>query len=85
LINDTFRALFSGFSSVQFNVYDNYGNILYSETLEEADPDNPAGLELVGWDGANATTSSNYIYRFEGFSTSEGLPIIKSGTFILLK
>ena len=85
LINDTFRALFSGFSSVQFNVYDNYGNILYSETLEEADPDNPVGLELVGWDGANATTSSNYIYRFEGFSTSEGVPIIQSGTFILLK
>ena len=85
LINDTFRALFSGFSSVQFNVYDNYGNILYSETLEEADPDNPVGLELVGWDGANATTSSNYIYRFEGYSTSEGVPIIQSGTFILLK
>jgi hypothetical protein len=85
LINDTFRVLFSGFSSVKFSVYDNRGNLLYVENLEEPNPDIPQGIALKGWDGKNAPPSPNFIYRFEGYTPTEPNPIIKSGTFILLQ
>lgn len=85
LINDTFRALFSGFVRVKFTVYDNFGNILYTESIEEPNPDFPQGIKLNGWDGYNATSSTSYIYRFEGFTFNEEDPIIRSGTFILLR
>ena len=75
----------SGFVRVKFTVYDNFGNILYTESIEEPNPDFPQGIKLNGWDGYNATSSTSYIYRFEGFTFNEEDPIIRSGTFILLR
>jgi hypothetical protein len=70
---------------VKFSVYDNRGNLLYVENLEEPNPDIPQGIALKGWDGKNAPPSPNFIYRFEGYTPTEPNPIIKSGTFILLQ
>ena len=84
-INDAFRALFSGFIRVNFSIYDNFGNILYAESIAKPNPDLPQGIELNGWDGINATSSTSYIYRFEGFTSNEENPVVRSGTFILLR
>ena len=84
-INDVFRVLFNGFIRVRFSVYDSRGNILYKEEISETDPQNPVGIELVGWDGNNAKDAFNFIYQFEGFRLNDDNPILRRGTFILLR
>jgi len=84
-INDTFRPLFSGFGKVIFNVYDNYGNQLYEEVIEEPDTEIISGIELKGWEGFNANDAPYYIYRFVGNLLSDGTEIERSGTFVLFK
>ncbi len=83
--NDTFRALFSGFSNMIFTIYDYRGNVVYNEYVEEDDINNIKGLELKGWDGSNAPYSPYYIYTASGILLDGETQIEKSGTFIIIK
>jgi len=79
-LNDRFSLLISGFIKYSFTIYDYKGNLVYHEINEEADPDNPSGLKVYGWDaqggfstnGSTTLLSENhngspyYIYVFEG-------------------
>ena len=68
LVNDRFKPLFSGFSLVEFTVYDNRGNKVYYriDTRRRYVPIEPENyttpLELQGWDGVNAGNAPYYIY-----------------------
>ena len=85
LINDNYRVLFSGFNSVDFKIYDHLGNLLHSEQVEETDPLALSGLQLQGWNGANAPKNSPYfIYHFSGNLISDGSEVNRSGTFVLI-
>lgn len=86
-INDRFRVVFSGFSSLSFNVFDNHGNLLYNEKVSELDPQNPKGLMLEGWDGDNGSSETPYfIYAIEGVLLADPETTIeRSGTFSLLR
>ena len=85
LINDNYRVLFSGFNSVDFKIYDHLGNLLHSEQVEETDPLALSGLQLQGWNGANAPKNSpHFIYHFSGNLISDGSEVNRSGTFVLI-
>jgi len=81
-LNDFFRPLFTGFESLTFNIYDNKGNLIYTEEAQdgsinraecpnEIDP-NGNGKAVLGWDGKRADGSildsftPYYIYTIEG-------------------
>ena len=81
-LNDFFRPLFTGFESLRFNVYDNKGNLIYTEEAQdgsinrtecpnEIDPTGN-GKAVLGWDGKRLDGSSldsfspYYIYSIEG-------------------
>jgi hypothetical protein len=84
-INERFRPIFNGLKSIEFSVFDESGNLLYTETGAEGS--NPAitGISILGWDGANAyPDTSFYIYRIEATLINEKT-IVKSGTFQILK
>ena len=86
-INDSFKLLISGFMSYTFTIYDFKGNLVYSEQAIEADPQNPTGLEINGWDAkggfaANGSTlasynhngSPYYVYVIEGALVKDYTP-----------
>jgi len=60
-LNDYFRPLFTGFESLIFNVYDNRGNLIYSEEAQDGSIDRSDcpdsidssgnGKSILGWDG----------------------------------
>ena len=81
-LNDFFRPLFTGFESLTFNIYDNKGNLIYTEDAQdgsvnraecpnEIDP-NGNGKAVLGWDGKRADGSTldsftpYYIYTISG-------------------
>ena len=81
-LNDFFRPLFTGFESLTFNVYDNKGNLIYTEDAQdgsinrtecpnEIDPSGN-GKAVLGWDGKRAdgtpldSFTPYYIYTIEG-------------------
>ena len=81
-MNDFFRPLFTGFESLTFNIYDNKGNLIYTEDAQdgsvnraecpnEIDP-NGNGKAVLGWDGKRADGSTldsftpYYIYTISG-------------------
>jgi len=84
-INDFFRSLFSGFGKVSFRVYDDRGNILYEEHIEEDNPTQISGIKLQGWSGDNATGLPYYIYQFTGYLITDQTKIERSGTFVLIR
>ena len=60
-LNDYFRPLFTGFESLIFNVFDNRGNLIYSEEAQDGSIDRSDcpdsidsfgnGKSILGWDG----------------------------------
>ena len=81
-LNDFFRPLFTGFESLTFNIYDNKGNLIYTEQAQdgsvnrsecpnEIDPSGN-GKAILGWDGKRSDGSTidsfspYYIYSIEG-------------------
>ena len=90
LVNDNFKPLFSGFSLVEFTIYDNRGNKVYYEiTPGDGIPIEPENytvpLELNGWDGSNSGNSPYYIYTVRGITLFGEKEIERSGTFIILR
>ncbi len=66
-LNDFFRPLFTGFESLTFNVYDNRGNLIYTEEAKDGsinrsdcpntiDPSGN-GKSILGWDGKRSDGS----------------------------
>ncbi|MGB2397759.1 MAG: hypothetical protein ACPH63_03555, partial [Flavobacteriaceae bacterium] len=84
LINDNFRPLFNGFSSMTFSIYDYRGNVVYNEYVEELDLSNIQGITITGWDGSLAPYSPYFIYTASGVLLDGETEIEKSGTFILI-
>lgn len=76
-INDTFKPLFKGFKTIDLNVYDTWGELIYSEK----------GNNLRGWDGKIKGTESengNYYFKVSGV-TFYGTTINTNGPFTLIK
>lgn len=76
-INDTFKPLFKGFKTIDLNVYDTWGELIYSEK----------GINLRGWDGKIKGTESengNYYFKVSGV-TFYGTTINTNGPFTLIK
>jgi PKD repeat protein len=83
--NDKFKPLFSGFSSMQFTIYDYRGNQLFTEE-STVDPANPLlPITLTGWDGEIKTESPYYIYSVYGITLFGDIEVQKSGTFIIIR
>jgi hypothetical protein len=84
-INDLYRPLFSGFARVVLRIYDDRGNVLYTEEVKESDSTEITGIQLEGWNGQNAPQSPYYIYHFTGYLITDETEIIRTGTFVIIK
>jgi gliding motility-associated-like protein len=76
-INETFGPAFEGLKSLQLNIYDSWGNLIY---FEEGD-------NLAGWNGMInniPAENGNYYYKLVA-NTFFGKKIEQSGVFVLLK
>ncbi len=76
-INDVFKPEFEGLEAISLQIYDTWGNVIYSE--KEA--------TIVGWDGkinGAPAENGNYYYKVTG-TTFYGAVIEKSGPFTLIK
>ncbi len=76
-INDTFKPAFAGLNEIQLDVYDTWGELIYSEK----------GPTLKGWDGKIKGTESengNYYYKVMA-TTFYGTRINEKGPFTLIK
>lgn len=76
-INDTFKPIFQGLKNISIQVYDTWGNMVYSEK----------GETIVGWNGFInniPAENGNYYYKIVA-TTFYNENIEKSGAFILIK
>nr|WP_315191236.1 PKD domain-containing protein [uncultured Flavobacterium sp.] len=76
-INETFKPVFIGITSIQLEVYDTWGELIYTET----------GETLRGWDGkikGKESENGNYYYKVKA-STFYGGIINENGPFTLIK
>ncbi|MFV5695229.1 PKD domain-containing protein [Flavobacterium sp. LB3P122] len=76
-INETFKPVFVGLKSLQLDVYDTWGELIYSEK----------GETLQGWDGKikeRESENGNYYYKVKG-TTFYGKIINENGPFALIK
>ncbi|MFV5700884.1 PKD domain-containing protein [Flavobacterium sp. XS2P12] len=76
-INETFKPVFVGFKSLQLDVYDTWGELIYSET----------GETLHGWDGRvkeKESENGNYYYKVKA-TTFYGTIVNENGPFTLIK
>lgn len=76
-INETFKPVFIGLKSVQLDVYDTWGELIYSET----------GETLKGWDGKvkeKESENGNYYYKVKA-TTFYGTIVNENGPFTLIK
>ncbi|CAM3947103.1 Ig-like domain-containing protein [Flavobacterium sinopsychrotolerans] len=76
-INETFKPAFLGMKSIQLDVYDTWGELVYSET----------GETLQGWDGkvkGKESENGNYYYKVKA-TTFYGTVVSKDGPFTLIK
>ncbi|QEE49813.1 PKD domain-containing protein [Flavobacterium alkalisoli] len=76
-VNDTFSALYKGFKSIELNVYDTWGSLIYSEK----------GEVIRGWNGYIQDVPSengNYYYRINA-ETFYGQFVNFEGPFVLIK
>ena len=80
-MNDFFRPLFTGFESLTFNIYDNRGNLIYTEQAQDGSIDRNTcpneidptgnGKSILGWDGKRSDGSTidafspYYVYSVE--------------------
>ena len=77
--NDTFRPVYYGFTYIILQVFDSWGNLIYTEESNSN--------ELTGWDGkikGRDAENGNYFYQVSGVSFTEDL-YSKNGSFTLLK
>jgi len=76
-LNDYFVPKFMGLSEMQLDIYDTWGNLLYSET----------GDELRGWDGkinGEEVENGNYYFKFSAKTFYDYL-IKEDGAFVSIK
>ncbi|WP_299100866.1 PKD domain-containing protein [uncultured Winogradskyella sp.] len=76
-INDFFAPVFVGLSSLELNVYDTWGSLIYNEK----------GDSLRGWDGMvkeEEAENGNYYYTFSA-KTFYGNEVKQQGAFIYIK
>ncbi|MFV5688058.1 PKD domain-containing protein [Flavobacterium sp. ZT3R25] len=76
-INETFKPVFVGLKSLQLDVYDTWGELIYSEK----------GETLQGWDGRikeRESENGNYYYKVKG-TTFYGKIMNENGPFTLIK
>jgi gliding motility-associated-like protein len=79
-LNDTFRPVYYGFKSVDLQVFDTWGTLIYSETAEGANI-------MTGWNGmlnGKPATNGNYIFQVSG-EAFNGESVLKNGPFTLLR
>ncbi|RCL67301.1 MAG: PKD domain-containing protein [Cryomorphaceae bacterium] len=79
-LNDTFRPVYYGFKSVDLQVFDTWGTLIYSETAKGANIMN-------GWNGmlnGKPATNGNYIFQVSG-EAFNGETVLKNGPFTLLR
>lgn len=76
-INDTFKPVFAGLNEIQLDVYDTWGELIYSEK----------GQTLKGWDGkikGAESENGNYYYKVTA-TTFYGTTINEKRPFTLIK
>ncbi|WP_178984077.1 PKD domain-containing protein [Winogradskyella helgolandensis] len=76
-INDFFGPVFIGLNSLEMNVYDTWGSLIYNET----------GDSIRGWDGKvkdEEAENGNYYYTFTA-KTFYGNEIKKHGAFVFIR
>lgn len=76
-INDTFKPVFKGLKSLRLDVYDTWGELIYSEE----------GETLHGWEGKikeKESENGNYFYKVTTI-TFYGTTINEHGPFVLIK
>lgn len=76
-LNDFFAPIHRGLQQLEFNVYDTWGSLIYSES----------GDSIQGWDGnlkSGEAENGNYQYTFTA-KTFYGDTIKKSGAFVIIK
>lgn len=76
-INETFRPVFKGLKSLQLDVYDTWGELIYTEE----------GETLRGWNGelkGRESENGNYYYKVSTI-TFYGTIINEHGPFVLIK
>ena len=79
-LNDTFRPVYYGFKSVDLQVFDTWGTLIYTETAKGANIMN-------GWNGmlnGKPATNGNYIFQVSG-EAFNGETVLKNGPFTLLR
>ncbi|MEH6536613.1 MAG: PKD domain-containing protein [Psychroserpens sp.] len=77
-LNDFFVPKYIGLNTIEFNIYDTWGNLIYSESEQES---------LIGWNGEindKPTENGNYYYTFSAMSFYNKV-IEKQGVFVFLK
>ena len=75
--NDTFNAVHKGLKSIELNVFDTWGALIYSEK----------GEVITGWNGyvkGNPSENGNFYYRIKA-ETFYGQVIDFEGPFVLIK
>ena len=76
-INESFKPVYIGLNTIQLDVYDTWGELIYSEK----------GDVLKGWNGIVKGVKSengNYFYKIQAI-TFYGITINESGPFVLIK
>ncbi|WP_052257210.1 PKD domain-containing protein [Flavobacterium sp. AED] len=76
-INETFKPVFLGLKSLQLDVYDTWGELIFTET----------GETLHGWDGRvkeKESENGNYYYKVKA-TTFYGTIVNENGPFTLIK
>jgi len=77
--NDTFRAVYYGFKYIKMQIFDTWGNLIYSEESNTN--------ELIGWSGRVGNKdgeNGNYFYQISG-NTHTDEKFSKNGAFTLIK
>ena len=77
--NDTFRPLYYGFKYLKMQIFDTWGNLIYSEES--------TSNELIGWSGRIGSKdgeNGNYFYQVSG-NTHTDEKFSKNGAFTLIK
>ncbi|TRX38309.1 PKD domain-containing protein [Flavobacterium restrictum] len=76
-INETFKPVFMGITSIEIAIYDTWGELVYSEK----------GATLKGWDGtikSKESENGNYYYKIKA-TTFYGTILTENGPFTLIK
>jgi hypothetical protein len=84
-INDLYRPLFNGIKSIIFNIYDQSGNLMYTEEGTVGANPNIQGISIRGWDASNAYNGSSYFeYKIQAVLINDET-VTKTGIFKILR